>query len=437
MKYMAIDIGASSGRNIIGTLDNGRISLEEVHRFPNGAAERGGTLCWDVEGLLAEVKTGLEKCGCRGAGIDTWGVDFVLLDKDGGILGDTVAYRDSRTNGMDAEVERLVPYEEHYTITGIQKQLFNTVYQLMALKINDPALLEHADCMLLMPDYLHYRLYGEKRSEYTIASTTGLVSAETRDWAWPIIDRLGFPRRIFQPIAHGLTPSHDTASAFLAVPAKDKHSVYISSGTWSLLGVLSDTTILTEEARKAGFTNEGGYGGTFRFLKNIMGLWMIQSVQSELPDNPSYAILEQQARESVYDGLVDVNSSVFFAPESMSRAVTQKCIEAGQAPPDNTGDILRCIYRSLAREYAGSIRELETLTGRRYTSINIIGGGSQDSFLNELTAKTSGLPVYAGPVEGTALGNIVSQMLRSGELPDIQTAHKIIRNSFDIKEYLP
>ena len=437
-RYLAIDIGASSGRHILGSLRDGAIVLEEIHRFDNGMTERGGAQCWDIGALVAEVKAGLAKCAApESFGVDTWGVDFVLLDADGQLLGDAVAYRDSRTGGMDAEVEKIVPLSEHYARTGIQKQIYNTVYQLTALKRKNPALLEQAARLLLMPDYLHYRLSGEKRTEYTHASTTGLVSAITRDWDWELIERLGFPRRLFLPVTHGLTPSHDTAGAFLAVPAKDENAVCISSGTWSLLGILSDAPILTEAAREAGFTNEGGYGGKYRFIKNIMGLWMVRSVRDELPDKPSYAVLERQARQSGYNGLVSVNDAAFFAPESMSRAVAQKCAEAGYPPPGGTGDVLRCVYRSLAREYADSVRELETLAGKRYTSISIIGGGSKDSFLNELTAKASGLPVYAGPTEGTAIGNIVSQMLRSGELPDIQTAREVIRNSFAVREFPP
>ncbi|MCL1819611.1 MAG: rhamnulokinase [Oscillospiraceae bacterium] len=435
--YLAIDIGASSGRHILGHLRDGKIVLEEIHRFSNGMTDRDGTLCWNIGALVDEVTRGISKCAAyESLGIDTWGVDFVLLDANGNIVGDAVAYRDSRTDGMDVETEKIIPFAEHYARTGIIKQQFNTVYQLMALKIKKPELLEQADTLLLLPDYLHYRLTGERRAEYTHASTTGLISAVTRDWDWELIEKLGFPRRLFLSVSHGLTPSHDTASAFLVVPAKDENTVYISSGTWSLLGIVSDKPILTQAAREAGFTNEGGYGGTFRFLKNIMGLWMIQSIRDELPDKPSYTELERQARESAYDGLVNVNDAVFFAPDSMSRAVTQKCGEAGYAPPESTGDILRCVYSSLALEYARSIRELEDITEKCYTGISIIGGGSQDSFLNELTAQASGLTVYAGPIEGTALGNIISQMLRSGELPDIKTARETVRNSFEVKEYL-
>jgi rhamnulokinase len=433
--YLAIDIGASSGRHLWGCLEEGRLILEETHRFPNGMSERNGSLCWDTDAIVSDVTAGIRKSKrCDSIGIDTWAVDFALLDADGNLLGDTVAYRDSRTDGMDAEVERLIPFEEHYARTGIQKQPFNTVYQLMALKRTSPGLLEAADSMLLIPDYIHYRLNREKRSEYTNASTTGLLNAGTRDWDWEMIDRLGFPRRIFQPVGYDLTPSHDTAAAFLMA---DSDSVLISSGTWSLLGIAGDRPILTETARKAGFTNEGGFGGKIRFLKNIMGLWMIQSIQKELPGSLSFTEMRDMARMSGYDGLVDVNDAAFFAPDSMMNAVIQKCTEAGYARPNGAGDLLRCVYLSLAREYARSVRELERITGRTYRSIRIIGGGSKNDFLNELTAQATGLPVYAGPAEGTAIGNIVSQMIKSGELPNLGAAHEAIRAGFPPAEFLP
>ncbi len=306
----------------------------------------------------------------------------------------------------------------------------------MALKKTNPALLARARSLLLMPDYLHYRLYGDKRAEYTNATTTGLLRAETKDWDWDLIARLGFPRRIFPPVVQGLMPSHDTAAAFLAVPAGED-SVIISSGTWSLIGVLADAPILTTAARKAGFSNEGGYGGKTCFLKSIMGLWMIQSIRDELPGKPSFSVLSGLARESDYSGLVDVDDAAFFAPESMFRAIARKCEEAGHPAPQSTGDFLRCVYASLALAYAQSVAELAALTGKRYTSIHIVGGGCQDDFLSELTAKESGFPVYAGPVEGTALGNIISQMLRGGALADIQAAHAAVRAGFAIKEIRP
>lgn len=462
--YLAIDIGASSGRHVLGTLQDGRILLEEIHRFSNGTVVKDGVLCWDLDALFIEIITGMKKCAALGkipvsVGIDTWGVDFVLLDKDNKLLGDTVAYRDSRTDGMDAEVFQCVPEEELYTRTGIAKQSFNTIYQLMAVKNKTPALLESADSLLLIPEYLHYLLCGIKKTEYTIATTTGLVNAAAKTWDDEIISRCGFPRKIFGDLIPPgtvlgwlteqvrnevgfncsvvLPPAHDTASAFLAVPAKDDTSVYISSGTWSLLGVERPEPITTESSRKAGFTNEGGYCYRFRYLKNIMGLWMIQSIRRELGESIGFPELAGMAKASDYQGLVDVNSKRFFAPESMINAVREECRGNGQPVPQHTGDILKCVYQSLARSYAQTVNELELLTGTRYTSINIVGGGCQDGYLNELTAEACCLPVYAGPVEGTALGNIVSQMINCGELRCVSDARKTISRSFDIRDAKP
>jgi rhamnulokinase len=417
--YLAIDVGASGGRHILGWLDGGRIGLEEVRRFPNGMTGQNGSLCWDIEALVGEVKAGIIDCARRGisprsVAVDTWGVDFVLLDKEDKPAGPATAYRDGRTKGMDAEAERLLPYSEHYARTGTRKEPFNTVYQLMALKLNNPEILERAETMLLMPDYLHWRLTGEKRAEYTIASTTGLINALSKDWDFDIIDRLGFPRRIFLPVKHNCVPGHDTANAFLAAGA-DEHTAILNSGTWSLLGVNTDRPVLTGAAREAGFTNEGGYAGRYRFLKTIMGMWMIESIRRELPEELPYGELEKPARESSYGGTVDVGDPAFYAPESMTAAVRQKCVEAGYPAPDGLGGLLRCVCRSLAKEYARSVKELAALTGRRFNSIVVTGGGSRNEFLNELTAAESGLEVRAGPAEGTALGNIMAQMLNNGE----------------------
>jgi rhamnulokinase len=417
--YLAVDIGASGGRHMLGRTEQGGIRLEEIYRFPNEMHERGGTLCWDIDALFGDVSKGAELCAERGlvlagTGIDTWGVDFILLDGDDSPVGPAVSYRDGRTAGMDAVTEKLVPFDEHYARTGTQKQLFNTVYQLMALKLTAPELLGRAGSMLLMPDYLHWRLTGEKRAEFTAASTTGLLNALTKDWDWEIIDRLGLPRRIFLPVAHGLVPGHDTANAFLAADGGED-TVILNSGTWSLLGVFTAAPVLTDAAREAGFTNEGGFGGTNRFLKTIMGMWMIQSVRRELPGKPAYEELSRLARESAYDGIINVADPAFYAPQSMSGVIALKCAEAGYRRPESAGDILRCACASLAKEYANSVRKLEALTGRKFTSISMIGGGSRNDLINELTALETGLPVNIGAAEATALGNIKAQMLISGE----------------------
>ena len=461
--YLAIDIGASGGRHMLGCLQNGRIVLEEVYRFPNTPAQRDGHLCWDVRGLFSHVVSGLKRCAELGkipvsVGIDTWGVDFVLLDADGHILGDSVAYRDSRTAGMDALIAGKISEADLYARTGIQKQIFNTIYQLAAVQSRTPELFGKAHRMLMIPEYLNYRLSGVPISEYTIATTTGLVDVRSGTWDGALLDLLRYPRHLFgvlhQPgwtvgnftgevqaqtgfdCAVTLAPSHDTAGAFAAVPAADTSSVYLSSGTWSLLGLETPEPIVTEAGRAANFTNEGGYGGRLRYLKNIMGLWMVQSVHREMGGFTGFQEMMEQAQSSGYRGIVDVNDEIFLAPQSMTGAVRQKCQDAGFAPPQGAGDILRCIYNSLALGYARAVKELEGLTGRQAQRIHIIGGGCKDTLLNRLTAQTCGLPVYAGPVEGTALGNLVSQMIRAGEFAGLEEARAAIRESFEIREYL-
>ena len=469
MKYhLAVDIGASSGRHILGHVEQGRIVLEEVYRFENGPKKRGGRLCWDFDALAREVVNGLKACAKLGKvpatlGVDTWGVDFALVDREGRVLGDTVAYRDSRTQGMDALVEELIPAQELYRRTGIQKQSFNTIYQLMAEKRQSPELLEQAHRLLLVPDYLHYILTGVMSNEYTEASTSGLVSAAAKDWDRELLRLLGFPQKLFGTLSlpgtalGGLRPalreelgfdcqvvlpaSHDTGSAFLAVPAGEGASVTLSSGTWSLLGVELEQPVTTPESRAANFTNEGGYQYRFRYLKNIMGLWMIQNLRREMAENgqlPGFGELSQLAREAAdFPGRVDVDDPSFMAPESMSAAVRAYCERTGQPVPQSPGELLSCVYHSLAQCYAQSVRQLERLTGRSFQAVHIVGGGSQDAYLNQLTASATGLPVYAGPTEGTALGNLLVQMIAQGEFASLQEARDAIRASFAVKEVLP
>ena len=462
--YLAIDIGASGGRHILGWMEDGKLRLEEIHRFPNGMTPIKGQLCWDVDILLGEILAGLRKCAESGripvsTGIDTWGVDFVLLDNNGALTGPPVAYRDSRTEGMDTEVYKCISESELYGLTGIQKMLLNTIYQLMAVKTGAPRHLDEASRLLFMPDYLHYRLCGVKKTEYTIASTSGLLNAESKTWDEDIIARCGFPRGIFGEIVPAGTvlggfteevkqaagfdcmvvmpPSHDTASAFLAVPAKSDRSVYISSGTWSLLGVEISDPVTTEASRAADFTNEGGYQYRYRYLKNIMGLWILQSVHKEICEDITFADMVTLARASEYDGLIDVGEDRYFAPESMVAAIREACRETSQAEPQTPGDFARCICRSLAGSYAKTIKNLSALTGTDYDSINIIGGGSQNDYLNEVTSAACGLPVYAGPTEATALGNIAAQMIADGTLSGLDEARDVIRLSFDIREVKP
>ncbi|MFR3792050.1 MAG: rhamnulokinase [Blautia massiliensis (ex Durand et al. 2017)] len=469
--HLAIDIGASSGRHIVGWVEDGRMHLKEVYRFENRLTEKNGHLCWEMDRLWENVLAGLKACKAAGftpatLGIDTWAVDFVLLDENGRIIGDTVAYRDSRTEGERERLESILPFSEHYARTGIQYQPFNTAYQLAALNREHPEQLAAARTFLMVPDYLNYKLTGVAANEYTNASTTALVGAGSRDWDVELIAKLGIPRAIFQPIrmpgtALGrLTPevreavgfdctvllpaTHDTGSAWLAVPARDENAVYLSSGTWSLLGVENGSPITTPASCAANFTNEGGYGGTYRYLKNIMGLWMIQSVRRELGARdpggrrPGFPELIAAAQESgAFPGMVDADDPRFLAPSSMIDEVTAACAEAGYPRPQTTGEVMQTIYNSLADDYRRAVASLQTLTGRRYTSVNIVGGGSQDGYLNQMTANATGLPVYAGPTEGTALGNLMVQFIASGEYADVQSARNAIRKSFEIKEVLP
>ncbi len=463
--YLAVDIGASSGRHILGHLENGRMVLEEIHRFENGITDIGGTKCWDTEQLFAEIKAGMLKCSERGLiplsmGLDTWGVDFVLLDANNRLCGNAVAYRDARTKGIDAEVYKIISEEQLYARTGIQKQLYNTVYQLMAVKHQSPQEIEAAETLLMTPDYYHFLLTGKKAAEYTIATTGQLVSPESRDWDWELIDMLGLPRRIFTPIqmpgtelghllpevaaevgfdcAVVLPASHDTASAVMAVPAMGKESLYISSGTWSLMGTESERAICTEESRRANLTNEGGYDFRFRFLKNIMGLWMIQSVRREYGKAYSFAELCQLAEAAGdFPSRVDVNDDSFFAPESMIEAIRDYCRKSAQPVPETPGEISAVVYRSLAESYRETVGEIESITGKTYECINIVGGGSNADYLNQLAANACGRTVYAGPTEATAIGNIAAQMLRAGEFESLEQARRNIFESFEVKTFEP
>lgn len=484
--YLAIDIGASSGRHILGHLENGRMVLEEIHRFENRQIRKNGHDCWDMDNLWQGILDGLKACKALDkvpatVGIDTWAVDFVLLDRDGQPVGDAVAYRDARTEGADKLVEAKISPAELYTRTGIQKQSFNTIYQLAALQKEHPEQLEAAHSLLMIPDYFHYRLTGVQKQEYTNATSTGLVHADKKTWDSTLLDLLGLPRRLFgllsmpgtvvgplkEQIAAEvgfqttvvLPATHDTGSAFLAVPAEDDRAVYLSSGTWSLLGVENEAPITSEESRKQNFTNEGGAWYRYRYLKNIMGLWMIQSIRRELNGVDYVAgkeratwVLDVQpgekqwsfpdliaAAESAGDfgAVVDANDDAFLAPSSMIAAVQAACAQSGQSVPQTVGQLMQCVYRSLTLCYKNAIVGLTQLTGKTCTAIHIVGGGCQDNYLNRMTANICRLPVWAGPVEGTAIGNLVIQMIHGGEFADLQQARTSIRNSFDIKEVLP
>jgi rhamnulokinase len=449
------------------------MELTEVYRFENGLTHRNGHLFWDIDALAEEVVRGLAAAKAAGfepatIGIDTWAVDYVLLDERDQRIGDVVGYRDARTDGVrDAlELAGILSFDEHYARTGIQYQQFNTAYQLCALSREDRAELDSAKALLMVPDYLNWVLTGEKAQEYTNASTTGLVNAQTFDWDDELIDRLNLPWDIFQPIRMPgeslgrlrpevaervgydaevvLVASHDTGSAWLAVPARDEKAVYFSSGTWSLVGVERREPICTPQSAAANFTNEGGYERRYRYLKNIMGLWMIQNVRRELGDMtgtaPSWNELvaaAEDARARGFHAVVDADDPEFLAPASMLAALRDVCARSGQPVPNTMGEYALVVYDSLADDYARTVAQLRELTGTDFTSINIVGGGSNNGYLNQATADACGLPVFAGPTEGTALGNLMVQFICGGEYASLEEARAAIKKSFEIKEYLP
>lgn len=460
--YLAIDIGASSGRHILSHLENGKMILEEIYRFPNGMKEVNGEKTWDIDGLFDHVLCGMKKCKELGKipvslGIDTWAVDFVLLDEKDKRLGNAVAYRDNRTQDMDEKVYEIVAEEDLYKSTGIQKQIFNSIYQLMALKEKKPEILEKAETLLMIPDYLNFLLSGVKVQEYTNATTTQLVNPATRDWDMERIKSLGYPEKIFLPICEPgttignlsqavekevgfnckviLPATHDTGSAVVAVPSNEEDVLYISSGTWSLMGTETKEADCSKEAMLHNFTNEGGYNHTYRFLKNIMGLWMIQSVKKEIGGDLGFGEICHAASECNIKSLVDANDSRFLAPKNMTEEVKKACREANEQVPETLGEVAAVIYNSLAKCYGHTLEELESQTGQSYEKIHVVGGGANADYLNRLTAQYTKRKVLAGPTEATAIGNIAVQMIALKEFADLKAARSCIYDSFDIKVY--
>ena len=451
--YLAIDIGASSGRHILGHLENDKMVLEEVYRFSNGMKKKDGHLIWDVDALFEHILLGMKKCKERNIvpvsmGIDTWAVDYVLLDEAGNRIQDVYGYRDSRMKGIDKEIYKIICEEDLYLRTGIQKQIFNTIYQL---KTEDK--LGETNCMLMIPDYFNYLLSGQKITEYTNASTTQLVSPETKDWDYDLIEMLGYPKHIFTKIKKPgyvvgnlrqeiqkivgfdtrvvLPATHDTASAVLAIPSNED-SLYISSGTWSLMGCELKEANCSLESKERNFTNEGGIDYRFRYLKNIMGMWMINSMKHEIANEYSFNDICEMAKKETITSIIDAQDHRFLAPVSMVEEVQNACFENGQEVPQTIGQIAKVIYQSLAECYKNVAKEIECLTGKQYSCIHIVGGGSQAMYLNELTAKACKKTVYAGPVEATSIGNIAAQMISNHELIDLYEARKCIFDSFEI-----
>lgn len=460
--YLAVDIGASGGRHMLAHMEDGKLILEEIYRFQNGMTEKDGELCWDVDFLFAEIKTGMKKCAQEGKipvsmGIDTWAVDFVLLDKQNQRIGNVVAYRDKRTEGVDNRVYRIIPEERLYERTGIQKQKFNTIYQLMALRQMKAEYLESAQKLLLIPDYFHFLLTGVAATEYTNATTTQLVDPNTKNWDMGLIEKLNFRGDIFQEIRLPgtelgnlteevqaevgfnckvvLPATHDTASAVMAVPAAGDDVLYISSGTWSLLGTELPEANCSKESRMRNFTNEGGYAYRFRYLKNIMGLWMIQSVKREIGGELSFGEICEMASKEKITSLVDCNDERFLNPENMTKEVQKACKESGQQVPGGLAQTAAVIYQSLANCYAEAIEGLEVVTGKHYEKIHIVGGGANADYLNSLTAKTTKKQVLAGPVEATATGNVMAQMIADGVWRNLQDARACIFDSFPLHKF--
>lgn len=465
--YLAIDIGASSGRHIVGSTENGKISLDETYRFENGISKKNGHKCWDIDHIRESVIEGIAETVKKGyspksVGVDTWAVDFVLLDENDEIIGDAVSYRDSRAERIQEELEEknILKFGELYEHTGIAYQQFNTIYQLLALKKEHPDYLERAKTFLMIPDYLNFVLTGVKANEYTNASTTALVNAKTKTWDRELIRSIGLPVGIFkevqmpgaslgmlrQDIADRvgaqmevvLPATHDTGSAFLAVPARDDNSVFLSSGTWSLIGCETKEAIITPESCGYNYTNEGGYNYRNRFIRNIMGLWMMQNVRNELGKMngtcPSFPDLIKAAEEfSEYDVKVNVTDDRFLSPDSMTGEIKSAALEKGEKIPDAVGAIVQVIYNSLVDSYMRNVNILSLLTGKDFTSINIVGGGSQDMYLNRMTAKATGLTVYAGPTEGTALGNLIVQFIKDNKFMNLAEARQAVGKSFDIR----
>lgn len=454
--YLAVDIGASSGRHILGYIKDNKLCLEEVYRFKNEMIQNGGHLTWNVDILFDEIKKGIKKCAneekqVKSIGIDTWAVDYVLLDKAGNRIHESYAYRDSRVdailNGItNSDLERL------YEHTGIQHQKFNTIFQLLSENRQD---ISQSCYFLMIPDYFNYLMIGKKFNEYTNFSTTQLMDIGNKRMSDQILGACHIKKEIFQEMISPLTnlgplkdelsielqlkcdviavASHDTASAYLATV--DANSIIISSGTWSLLGILVDEPIMCSKALKANFTNEGGFGDTYRFLKNIMGLWMIQEVVRELNGEYSFTDLVNEARRNVYHEIFDVNDNLFLTPPSMTNAINHYFETRNIAAPQNIGELAYCIYNSLAHSYACAIAELEDITNKTYQTINILGGGCQNELLNELIAKVCRKRVVAGPIEATAIGNLVVQLIADGVLKDIETGRKLICDSFVIRAY--
>jgi rhamnulokinase len=464
-RYLALDLGAESGRAVVGSFDGDRLSVEEAHRFPNRPVRLPTGLHWDVLSLLAEVRTGIAAAQrdqpLASLAVDTWGVDFGLLDERGALLGNPVHYRDPRTEGMPEAAFAVVPQQDIFEQTGIQFLPINSLYQLLALvRAEDPSL-RIASNLLLMPDLLNYWLTGEKACEFTNATTTQCFNPRTRTWAVGLLRRLGIPDRLFievQPpgttlgrlrdeggVVQGarvvLPGSHDTASAVAGTPLRGSHAAYISSGTWSLVGVEVSQPVITPPALAWNFTNEGGVCGTYRLLRNVMGLWLVQGIRRGLERDGSsvdYAQLTQAALAAPpLQAVIDPDAPDFLRADDMAQVVRDYCAKTGQSSPDQPGALVRVALESLALRYRWVIEHLEELMGHPIATVHVVGGGARNRLLCQLTANATGRLVLSGPAEATVVGNILVQAMAAGKIGSLGEAREVVARSFPLEEYVP
>jgi len=470
--FLAADLGASSGRVVAGLFDGQQLSLEEVHRFENGPVFASGRMHWDLLRQWTDVQEGLRAAAAKygdriaSVGVDTWGVDFGLLGRGDELLGNPYHYRDSRTAGIYDKAFAIVPRDEIFAQTGLQFMELNTLFQFVAMKLQDSPLLDAAESMLMMPDLFHWLLTGEKANEFTEVSTTQMYNPLTKSWAKPLLERFGLPTDILGDIvppgtklgpvqpsvaeATGLNGvdvvlpgTHDTASAVMAVPAAGDSLdwCYISSGTWSLMGVESPEPVVTDKCRELNFTNEGGVGDTIRLLKNIAGLWLLQEcrrIWNGGGKDYSWDDLVRHAQEAEpLASLVNPDDGSFVAPKDMPEAIRRYCEGTGQPVPNTDGAVVRCVLESLAMRYRSVLGWLTELTGSQFQTINIVGGGTQNRLLCQMAADACNCRVVAGPIEATAIGNVMMQAVAQGDVGSIAEAREVIRRSFDVEEYTP
>ena len=470
LKMLAIDLGASSGRGIVGTFDGEKIALSENHRFSNDPVISAGQFNWDILRIFFEIKNSMRNCALSedkdiaSMGIDTWGVDFGFLDKNGHLLGNPVHYRDERTSGMTEKSFKTVSRDELYSKTGIQTLDMNSLFQLLAVKRDTPELLDIASDMLFVPDLLNYFLTGKKQTEYTIASTGQLLDAKARDWAWDLIDKYGLPRKLFRDIVMPGTPcgtllpqvkeevgdidpkvisiaAHDTGSAVVAVPAKSDKFIFISSGTWSIMGTETKEPVISAKSSEYNFTNEGGYGGTIRFSKNITGLWLEQETRRQLArEGKKYSydeLSDMAAKAKPLAYFIDPDDPRFGVPGNLPKRIAEFCKETGQGTPDGIGEIVRCIFDSIALKYKWTVEKIDEMCGEKLPAVNIVGGGTKEKMLSQFASNACARPVYTGPIEATALGNIAVQAMALGEIKNLSEAREIVAGSTEMGEFEP